>query len=53
MTSIEIKASRAVRSFRDVRVDRAKDAVDVAVVLEADLHVVAPSSLSTSSASKP
>ncbi len=42
MTSIEIKASRAVRSFGDVRVDRAKDAADVAVVVEADLHVVAP-----------
>ena len=41
-TSIEIKASRAIRSFGDVRVDRAKDAVDVPVVLEADLHVVAP-----------
>ena len=42
MTSIEIKASRAVRSVGDVCVDRAKDAVDVAVVGEADLHVVAP-----------
>ena len=42
MTSIEIKASWAVRSFGDVRVDRAKDAADVAVVVEADLHVVAP-----------
>jgi hypothetical protein len=42
MTSIEIKASRAVRSFGDVRVDRAKHAVDAAVVVEADLHVVAP-----------
>src|SRR5689334_25431375 len=42
MPSIEIKASRAFGSFGDVRVDRAKDAVDVAVVVEADLHVVAP-----------
>jgi hypothetical protein len=42
MTSTEIEASRAVRSFGDVRVDRAKDAADVAVVVEADLHVVAP-----------
>src|ERR1700747_2547215 len=42
ITSIEINASRAVRSIGDVRVDRAEDAVDVAVVVEADLHVVAP-----------
>jgi MFS family permease len=41
-TSVEFKASRPVRSFAHVRIDRAKDAVDVAVACESDLHVVAP-----------
>jgi hypothetical protein len=39
---IKSKACRPVRSFAHVRIDRAKDAADVAVACEADLHVVAP-----------